>query len=468
VSSTCEASVNHRWQFNNPNAELSPQFGAKFERTLSFDGNPVTFEAVADDGIIVEIDGIVVISDWTQHYINTYQATTTPAAGSHVVTVSFNNIEGYAVLRLSIFDVLDNGFQPAVVPSLQKMFGVAMSSTNNGSGFDGNNGNGNGGLSVEGIDGLAVAKNGDIYVSSKKANAVVRLSNGDVTVVAGTGTQGDSGDNGPATAATLHGPKGIALYESGATQRLFIADAGNNRIRVVDLETNIISAYAGSGETGFEGDGGPVLDASFSGLNDIAVDTAGHLYIADTGNHRVRKTYWDTVFNRLEVITVVGGTNNTSLSGNTGSEFQLFDPVGLATVGGPNPKLYIADSGLNRILEYDTADRNVYTIAGGQPLGATGNSHFGEVSRVISPTDVAVELNGDVVFVEDDGSLIRRWIAATGQLQDVAGQRGFFAADGDGGLATLALLNSARHVATNGSSVLIASNGTQPSIREVR
>jgi HD-GYP domain-containing protein (c-di-GMP phosphodiesterase class II) len=476
VSTGCESSVNHRWQFNNPNAELSSAFSAKFERTLNFDGNPVTFEAVADDGIIVEVDGFVVISDWTQHYISTYQATTTPSAGNHVVSVFFNNVDAYAILRLSIFDAAGSGFQPGVPPSPKKIYNVANSVANDGSGFNANGGTGganSSNLAFEGFNGLAVAANGDLYVSSAKANAVVKVSKGVVSPVAGNGIQGDSGDNGPATAAKLHSPKGIALFESGSVHRLFIADSGNNRIRVLDLDTTTISAYAGSGIAGNSGDGGPVLDATFSGLSDIAVDDSGFLYIADTGNHRVRKTYWDTAFNRLEVVTAVGGTTTTSRSGDSGPAFQLFDPVGLATFGGTNPRVYVADSGLNRVIEYDPASGSVFTIAGVEPasIGVTANSHFGELSSVFAPTDVAVEPNGDVVFIENDGSLIRRWVAGTGQLQTVAGQRGSSSSLGDNDLASLALLNSAQQLATHGDSVFIASNGSNtgnPTIREIR
>jgi trimeric autotransporter adhesin len=323
-------------------------------------------------------------------------------------------------------------------------------------------------LQVDEFSGLAVASNGDTYVSSASNHVVVKLHNGVVTVVAGTGSPGYSGEGGTATNARLNGPRGIALHENGTEHKLYIADSGNHRVRVVDLATGVISLYAGSGTAGFSGDGGPSTTASLTSPSDVTVDSSGYVYIADTCNHRVRHTYWNIVANRLEIDSPIGGSSTTSRSGDVGIAFKLVDPVGLAMSAGPNQRLYIADAGLNQVLEY-SPELSVYTIAGGESSAAvsTTDSHFGELSRITAPTDVAVEPDGDVLFIEENGSMVRRWVAGTGQLQDVAGQRGISSATGDNGTAVQATLDNAQHLASGPSFVLVASNGASPSIRRI-
>src|SRR5207253_459783 len=126
-----------------------------------------------------------------------------------------------------------------------------------------------------------------LYIADYGNNAVraVDLSSGVIQTIAGTGTQGYNGDNIPATMASLNHPLGVAVDN---VDDLFIADAGNNRIRMVDLSTGIISTVAGNGTHGFSGDGGLAMDASLSSPGAIAVGSNGDLYIADTSNSRIR------------------------------------------------------------------------------------------------------------------------------------------------------------------------------------
>ena len=109
---------------------------------------------------------------------------------------------------------------------------------------------------------------------------------GVITTVAGDGTSGSSGDGGPATSASLNTPIGVAVDASG---NLFIADTGNNRIRRVDAATGVITNVAGDGTSGFSGDGGPATSATLNLPHGVTVDASGNLYIADTGNDRIRK-----------------------------------------------------------------------------------------------------------------------------------------------------------------------------------
>jgi hypothetical protein len=472
--------VNHRWELSNPLSTMIGDFSASFSRTINFDGNPVAFEAVADDGLVVLVDGVPVIDDWTQHYVRTYQATTDPApsAGPHVVTVKFNNLNGYAVLRLSIFNSAGTGFQPAVVATGQSIMTLASLSNNQGNGANGN-GTGTGTTGGSGntfpefnlsdFSGLAVSTNGDLYVSSAVSHQVQKMSNGVISVVAGTGTAGYSGEGGPAIAAQLNQPRGIALYQNGSQQKLFIADSGNNRVRVVDLTTGAISLHAGTGAAGFGGDGGAPSAAVFNGISDVVVDDNGYVYIADTLNHRVRRTYFDSPTSQLKIDTVIGGTTPASRSGDRGTSFALVSPTGLAIGHGPNQRVYVADSGLNIVAEYTSNTEVMYVIAGLTTAlpGVLTDSHFGELSTVDAPTDVAVEANGNVVFIEGGGTIVRRWIATTGQLQTVTGSRGMFGSTGDGGPAVSATIELAEHLATGPTYLLLANNGANHFVRRI-
>ena len=119
---------------------------------------------------------------------------------------------------------------------------------------------------------------GNLYIADTDNNRIRKVSNGVITTVAGNGTQGFSGDNGPATSAQLNGPDGVAVDSAG---NLYIADTDNNRIRKVS--NGVITTVAGNGTSGFSGDNGPATSAQLDDPYGVAVDSAGNLYIADTG-----------------------------------------------------------------------------------------------------------------------------------------------------------------------------------------
>ena len=160
---------------------------------------------------------------------------------------------------------------------------------------------------------LAVDAYGDLFIADSGDDRIreVDLSTGVITTVAGNGTYGYGGDNGQATAAELGDPAGLAVDAYGD---LFIADAGTERIREVDLATGVITTIAGNGTYGYAGDNGPATAAELFGPGALAVDGAGHLFIADTENSRVREVDLST-----GVITTVVG-NGTRDYGGDGSQ----------------------------------------------------------------------------------------------------------------------------------------------------
>lgn len=190
--------------------------------------------------------------------------------------------------------------------------------------------------------GLAIDSNGTLYIADRTGNTVRKLTvDGSLSVYAGTGEAGFSGDQMAATGARLNEPTGLALDDSG---NLFIADQGNNRVRKVNHLTGIIITVAGSGGGGFSGDNSLATRAMLSLPAGVAVQN-GRLYIADTGNNRVRQV------SKAGVISTLAGAGSTGLSGDGGPalEARFSGPWGLGLDGIGN--LLVVDRGNHRVRE---------------------------------------------------------------------------------------------------------------------
>lgn len=186
--------------------------------------------------------------------------------------------------------------------------------------------------------GVAALADGSVLFSDAGGQRVWRVApDGTLRLVAGSGRPSFGGDDGPATAAHLRGP--TALATDGA--RLYIADTGNHRVRVVDLATGVIRTVAGSGAAGFAGDGGSAAAALLAGPRGLALTPTGdRLYIADSGNHRVR-----AVDVRNGTIHTFAGTGSPDFTGELldAGDTSLAEPLGVAVSA--RGFLYIADSG---------------------------------------------------------------------------------------------------------------------------
>ncbi len=206
--------------------------------------------------------------------------------------------------------------------------------------------------------GVAADAAGNLYLADAGNNRIRKLDaiTGIITTIAGDGVKGFSGDGGPATSARLDGPTGVAVDKAG---NLYIADGtvdGNQRIRSVSAKTGVITTVAGNGSQGYSGDGGPAVLAQFSSLGGLATDTTGNLYIADNFNHRIRMVSVTT-----GVITTLAGTGVAGSSGDGGlaAGAELNNPLSIAVDSDGN--LYIADSGNNRIRKVTLATRTIVT-----------------------------------------------------------------------------------------------------------
>jgi len=208
-----------------------------------------------------------------------------------------------------------------------------------GDGAYGSGGDGGPATSAQlfGPTGVAADANGNLYIADVVNNRIRKVSNGAITTVAGNGTQGFSGDGGPATSAQLDLPSAVAVDPAG---NLYISDWGNNRIR--EVSNGVITTVAGSGTKGFGGDNGPATSTRINGAEGIAVDSAGNLYIADTGNNRVRKV-------SNGVIATIAGIGTPGLSGDGGpaASAQLNAPWGIAVDAAG--EVYVSEQLNNRV-----------------------------------------------------------------------------------------------------------------------
>jgi sugar lactone lactonase YvrE len=217
--------------------------------------------------------------------------------------------------------------------------------------YFGDNGDGQPALIAAFARPVAVAfdPGGDLFVADNGANRVRRIAarDGIITTHAGIGLGGFSGDGGPANRARLNGPSFLAF--DGA-RFLYVADFYNNRVRRVDLANGVITTVAGNGTEGYSGDGGPATAASLSGPSGIAVDAAGNLYIADHGNHRIRKVVRDS-----GVIATIAGTGEPHFGGDGGDALAagLHHPAAIVFDAAGN--LYVSDQYNDRIRKISPA-----------------------------------------------------------------------------------------------------------------
>jgi sugar lactone lactonase YvrE len=226
---------------------------------------------------------------------------------------------------------------------VRKVNAAGVISTVVGNGMQSTSGDGGPATSAS-IDrpiGITLDAAGNLYLAESYAHRIRKIDTaGIITTVAGTGEPAFGGDGGPATNAKLFWPVHVAVDGAGI---LHIADRDNHRIRKVS-GAGIITTVAGNGTSGFAGDGGAATSAALSQPHGIAFDTAGHLYIADSTNHRLRRVSSDT-----GVITTVAGTGTAGFLGDGGSARNARFNLSLGVVADPYGNLFAVDYHNNRI-----------------------------------------------------------------------------------------------------------------------
>ncbi|MEI9976326.1 MAG: hypothetical protein WDO73_32310 [Ignavibacteriota bacterium] len=326
-------------------------------------------------------------------------------------------------------------------------------------------------------DSVAVDSKGNVFFSDFN-NAVIRQVNtsGIISTVVGSTSSGPgfSGDGGAATAAALGLPTGIALDSSG---NLFISDygtfanfnkVGNDRIREVLAATGIINTIAGTGNVGFLPLGGPALSTNLNGVGQIALDTKGNLYLADSFNNQVRKIVLST-----GTISLLAGSP-TAAFGYSGDEGQavnalLNNPTGVAVDTAGN--VYICDT-FNDVVRMVTPDGVIHTIAGSTSApspGYTGDGGPALSAQFNEPFSITVDTAGNLYVADYANNVIRKLVPSSGPgngnpVPSIRSSNGVISASDFGALPAVAPGSWIEIYGTNLAATTV--NGSRPTSAE--
>ena len=317
------------------------------------------------------------------------------------------------------------------------------------SGFSGDGGLATAAMLNNPLD-LALDTNGNFYIVDA-GNQRIRVisSGGTINTFAGNGTAGFSGDNGPATSAMLNRPQGVAVDSSG---NVYVADENNNRIREIAPGGTIVT-FAG-GSQGFSGDNGPATSSNLFLPYDVATDSSGNLYIADTFNYRIRKVTAGTI------ATIAGNGANFSADGGFASLSMMTYPQYGATDAAGN--FYFADYYGNRVRRI-APDGTIVTVAGNGTSGLSVDGGSATSTGVPYPVGVAVDSSGNLYISHQ---YFVRMVTPGGIISTVAGT-GNFGYSGDGGPATSAQISSPQGLATDSAGNLYISDSSNQRVRKV-
>jgi streptogramin lyase len=308
--------------------------------------------------------------------------------------------------------------------------------------------------------GVEIGPEGALFVTEVRNHRVWRIdrNTGEAKVVAGCGEKGYSGDGGPAIQARLNEPYEVRF---DAQANMYFVEMQNHLVRRVDAKTSMISTVAGTGEAGFAGDGGPALSARFRQPHSIALDGAGGLYVADIGNHRIRR------------IDLERGTIETI----AGAEERRLPKDGQPARGNPilGPRaLFLRDRVLwialregHSVWKMDLADGVLRHIAGSGAKGYDGDGGPAVNAKFNGPKGIALDSGGNIYIADTENQAIRRIDGKSGIVTSLAGngEEGY---GGDGGHATLAKLARPHGICVDGEGVVYIGDTLNHRVREVQ
>ncbi len=309
--------------------------------------------------------------------------------------------------------------------------------------------------------GLALDSAGDIFIADSGNNRIREMTkDGTINTFAGSGNPGYAGDSFPASGAQMLSPSGVAVDSAG---NVYIADTGNSVIREVTTD-GVIATFAGQGYRGFGGDAGPATSALLNVPQDVAVSSNGTVYIADTGNGAIRAVAPGTINGiTVPVINTVAGSNKLGFAGDTGPATLASMSQPWAVVGDSGGNLYIAEFGNDRIRMVNNKGI-INTIAGTGTIGFSGDGSKAITAQLNLPTGVAVDSSGNVYIADSWNFRIRKIV--TGTINTIAGN-GLVSYSGDGGPATSAQLNGPQGVGVTQAGSLYIADSANAVLRQV-
>jgi len=300
---------------------------------------------------------------------------------------------------------------------------------------------------------------GRTFVADTLSQAIRVILGSTIVTYGGTGVAGRSGDGGPATAATLNSPFGLAV---DSANNLIFTDLSNSAIRLI-TPGSTISRIGGTYTQGFSGDGGPATSAKLSLPRGITVDSANNIYFCDTGNERVRRI--DAV---SQIITTVAGNGVSAFGGDGGpaTSANLSSPTGVVADSAGN--IYIADTNNQCIRYVNMITGTINTVAGRPRIpGYSGDKSFATFALLNSPSHMAFDPSVGYYYFADDGNSRIRYVNAATKIIFTAAGNGSPFTTGDGGPAINAVFGSITSVAIDPSQNIYVSDGLGNAIRRI-
>ena len=278
---------------------------------------------------------------------------------------------------------------------------------------------------LDGPFGVDFNRSGEMFIVEISGHRVMKVdTSGILTLLGGTGAKGNSGDNGPASAATFNGMHSLAVAPDG---QVYVADTWNNRVRRIDPKTGMIHAFAGTGEKAYSGDGGPALQAKCGGVFCICFDAAAeNLYLVDLDNKRVRR---ENLASGVMTLVAGNGTKGVPSDGSDAATSPLVDPRAVAVDSKNN--VYILERGGNALRVVD-AHGKIRTVAGTGASGLSGDGGDALAATLKGPKHLCIDLDDNVIIADTANHVIRKYQPKDGKIVRVAGtgKRGSAGVDG--------------------------------------
>jgi len=262
--------------------------------------------------------------------------------------------------------------------------------------------------------GVAFDSVGNLYFVEYAGQRLRRVdTKGIISTIGGTGQKGSSGDGGPAINAEMNDPHSLAVLPNGD---VIVADTMNNRLTRIDRGNGLLRVIAGTGVKGFAGDGGPAIKAQFGNIYCAALNPQGErLYLADLDNRRVRMLDLQT-----GIVTTVAGNGKKGVpeDGADAVKSPLVDPRAVAVDA--KGSIYILERGGHALRRVDRRGK-IYTIAGTGKAGATGDGGDARKATLNGPKHLCIDIDGNIIVADTENHLIRKVYPTEGKIVRIVG-----------------------------------------------